>query len=1205
MEFGILGPLAAWNKGRELPLGGAKQRALLAILLLRANEVVATARLVDELWEERPPATAVKAVQVYVSQLRKVLGDGVVETQPAGYRLRLDPGALDLARFEALFERGRELLAGGEPGEAGEVLRAALGLWRGPPLAGLEFEAFAASEISRLEEMRLATVESRLEADLALGRHAGMVGELEGLVLDHPLRESLRGLLMVALYRAGRQADALSVYREGRAALVDELGLDPSEALQQLEVQILRHDAALDLPPAPPAAEPRTPERTRKIVTVLFCDIVADERLDPEALQGLLSRSFELTRVAARRHGGTAEALVGGEVMAVFGIPLVHEDDALRAVRAAIEIRDALAEIGAQSRIGVSSGEVITDRLAVGLGSVTGSAVAAAKALERDAAVREVVIGELTRALVGDGAEVEPVELSAATNGAPPAASYRVLAVNEAPQRAHGMQFVGRRSELELIADAWRRVQDGQRCERVTIVGDAGVGKSRLTAKALASLEVPVVRGRCLSYGAGITYWPVLEIVRQLGALPSDPAAATAIRSLLGESDAGTSADEIAWSFRKLLEEQAPLVVVFDDIQWGEETLLDLIEHVALLSSAAPLLLLCLARPELLETRPSWPVSTRLQPLTSAEAAILIGTTVTKELGAKIAHSAAGNPLFIGEMLAMASENGSETVVPATLTALLAARLDRLDPGERRVLERGSVEGEIFHRGAVQALIPEEPQLESRLTALVRRELIRPYVAQLEGEDAFRFRHLLLRDAAYGALPKSSRAELHERHARWLDEQGDELDEFLGYHLEQAARYKLELGHPDPALAEGASERLAAAGRRALWRGDVRAAEGLLERALELTRPIRVDVMLELDLGSALSALDGVQAASAIADAAAERARAAGDRKGELLARVGAADYRLQFDVDPAVDELDALAREALPLLEQAQDHAGLAHVWRLLGYSVANFRGRYDDWAHAAERALRHTRLAGQRHSSLLGLDEALVYGPRPADEALLTLDRLLPENPHPFALLCRAWLLAMLSRFDEAARAAQEGSDRFRDLTGGRDLGHVFLGPIAATSGDHELAALHFRRYCDLLEERNQRGHLSTYAPLLGGSLCALGLYDEAEALAQLGRELGDEWDTRTQARWRQVQALVDASRGHYARAEQLAREAVAITERTNGLNEQASALCDLAEVLHGAGRVDEAEASLARALERYERKLNLAEAAQTRERMAQLGG
>ena len=282
-----------------------------------------------------------------------------------------------------------------------------------------------------------------------------------------------------------------------------------------------------------------------------------------------------------------------------------------------------------------------------------------------------------------------------------------------------------------------------------------------------------MVRGRCLPYGAGITYWPVVEVIKQLNVLPTDPAAAAAIRSLLGESDAGTSAEEIGWAFRKLLEEQAPLVVVFDDIQWGEETFLDLIEHVALLSSGAPLLLLCMARPELLDSRPSWPVTIRLEPLDDADTESLIGTDVPEELRARIAAAAAGNPLFISEMLAMTQEAGDDVEVPPSLKALLAARLDQLDPAERRVLECGSVEGEVFHRGAVQALTPEETQVTPRLAALVRRELIRSDRPQFAGEDGFRFRHLLIRDTAYDALPKATRAELHQRFAAWLEQRGD------------------------------------------------------------------------------------------------------------------------------------------------------------------------------------------------------------------------------------------------------------------------------------------------------------------------------------------------------------------------------------------------------------------------------------------------
>ncbi len=940
-------------------------------------------------------------------------------------------------------------------------------------------------------------------------------------------------------------------------------------------------------------------------MTVVFCDVTGStalgESTDPEALRALLARYFERMRGIVESHGGTVEKFIGDAVMAVFGVPAAHEDDALRACRAAVEMREALPEIGVQARIGVNTGEVVTgtaERL------VTGDAVNVAARLEQAAAPGEVLIGEATHGLVHEAVVAEPVEPLELKGKHEPVPAFRLVLVLEAPERSHESRFVGREDELAVIREAWARALTEQRCELVTVVGDAGIGKSRLAAEALASIEARVVRGRCLPYGAGITYWPVVEVVKQLGVLPSDPAAVAAIRSLLGESEAGTSADEIGWAFRKLLEEQAPLVVVFDDIQWGEQAFLDLLEQVALLSSDAPVMLLCMARAELLESRPTWPVAVRLKPLSSEDAASLIGAAVPDELGAKIARAAGGNPLFIGEMLAITQEAGAEVVVPATLKALLAARLDQLDSAERRVLERGAVEGEVFHRGAVQALAPEEPQVTLRLAALVRGELIRPDRALFAGEDGFRFRHLLIRDAAYDALPKASRAELHERFASWLEQHGQELvelDEILGYHLEQAARYKQELGQPDPPLADRAGERLAAAGRRALWRGDRLAAIGLLERSLELTRPARVDVVLELDLASVLSFQDGAKAA-AIAAAAAERARAAGDDTGDLLAQVGAAYHRSKVAADPKIDELEQLARTALPLLEQAENHAGLVHVWYVLGSGVANFHGRFEDFAHASEQALRHARLAGQRNSHLFSLEDALAYGPLPADEALRRLDTLLPDNPQPRLLITRAWLLSMLARFDEAAELAREAGEHWRELTGDNEADYL-LGFIAATDGDHERAAVHLRRYCDLLETRGQRAHLSTFAPYLGRSLCKLDRHDEAEPLAQLGRELGDAHDAATQTLWRQVQALVDSHRGRHSHAEQLAREAVTINERTDGLNGQGDALSNLAEVLHTAGRTDEAATALDQAIERYERKHNLAQAAQARDRLAEL--
>src|SRR5580765_1967598 len=517
----------------------------------------------------------------------------------------------------------------------------------------------------------------------------------------------------------------------------------------------------------------------RKVVTVLFCDVVGStelgESVDPEALQGVLARYFERMTAIVESHGGSVEKFIGDAVMAVFGVPVAHEDDALRACRAAVEMRDALPDLGISGRIGVNTGEVLTgteERLA------TGDAVNVAARLEQAATPSEVLLGEPTLALVGDAAEVEPVEPLELKGKNEPVCAYRLVRMRATPERQHGAPFVGRELELAILQAAWEGVRSEQRCELVTVVGDAGVGKSRLASEFLDSIQATVVRGRCLPYGAGITYWPVVEVLKQLDLLPAEESAAAAIRSLLDESEAATSAEDIAWAFRKTLEQasaERPLVAVFDDIQWGEETFLDLLEHVALLSSGASILLLCMARPELTEGQSGWPVTLRLEPLADDDVDELIPPEIAAEMRVKIMRAAGGNPLFVEGMLAMARETEGEVVVPPTLQALLAARLDQLDAAERNVLERGAVEGENFHRGAVQALAPEETQVTPRLAALVRKELIRPDRPQLAGEDGFRFRHLLIRDAAYHAMPKAVRAELHQRFASWLEARGIEL----------------------------------------------------------------------------------------------------------------------------------------------------------------------------------------------------------------------------------------------------------------------------------------------------------------------------------------------------------------------------------------------------------------------------------------------
>ena len=808
--------------------------------------------------------------------------------------------------------------------------------------------------------------------------------------------------------------------------------------------------------------------------------------------------------------------------------------------------------------------------------------------------------------------DAEPVELPMLKGKSQLVPAFRLLNAAGELGRRFGTPLVGRTTELRRLRDAFAQAVHDRSCQLFTVLGSAGVGKSRLVAEFLQDVDARLVRGRCLSYGEGISYWPVVEILKQLRTLPAGDAARP-LRALLGESDAAASAEEIAWGFRKLLEQQAqtePLVCVLDDLHWAEETLFDLVEHVADLSRDAPILLLCMARPELLERRPSWgggkwnATTVLLEPLDAGETEQLLSELgeVPPELHERIVQAAEGNPLFLEEMLALVRDSGSDRLeVPPTIQALLAARLDQLNPAERAVLERGSIEGRVFHRGAVAALADGEGQVDQRLLSLVRKELVRPDRPQLPEEDAYRFRHLLIRDAAYDALPKSVRADLHRRFAAWLETRGRELvelDEILGHHLEQAARCLDELGRADPELSLAAGDRLALAGSRALSRGDRRSAAALLERSLGLTRRYRLDVHLELDLARAYE--DEPRTAAATAAAAAERAAAAGDEAAALLARVAATLYRIHFS-GGSVDELERRAALALQSLEALGDHRGLVTVWFALG-EAANWHGRAEDRSQAAEQAIRHSRRGGEQSRYAEILSYALVQGPRPAHEALATLDRLVADSADPRVVLSRALLLAMLERLDEAWVLAGQAEERLREF-GQAPEASLRHAEIAVLAGDEESAVAHYRGWCDHLESAGRQAELSTYAPILGRLLCAVGRHDDAEPLAETGRELGDPTDVMTQVSWRQATALVSAARGRYAEAGGLARDAVRIAETTDHLQTQADACSDLAKVLEAAGRRDEAIAAWRKALDLYERKEIVPLARRAHERLAAL--
>jgi class 3 adenylate cyclase/tetratricopeptide (TPR) repeat protein len=984
------------------------------------------------------------------------------------------------------------------------------------------------------------------------------------------------------------------------------------------------------------AAVARTSEQ-RKVVTVLFCDVVGStalgESTDPEAVRTLLARYFERMKKIIERHDGAVEKFIGDAVMAVFGVPAVHEDDALRACRTAVGMREALLELDLEGRIGIATGEVVTgteERLA------TGDAVNVGSRLQHAAQPGEALISAETRAHAGAAVDVEAVEALTLKGKADPVPAYRLLGVHEAAERRPEARFVGRESELASVREAWERVLTERRCELLTVVGEAGVGKSRLIAEALGSLDGRVVQGRCLPYGEGITYWPVVEILRQLRASPPDEAAAVAIGSLLGEVDVATSADEIAWAFRKTLEHAAaerPLIVVFDDVQWGEETFLNLLEHVALFSSGTPILLLAMSRPELLDRRASWPVTVPLEPLPDEEAEELIPERIAGELRARIARASGGNPLFLEEMVAMAGEAGGEVVVPPTLQAVVAARLDQLDPAERTVLERGAVEGEVFHRGAVQALAPEATQITPRLAALVRKGLIRTNAPQLAGEDAFRFRHLLIRDIAYSGLPKAVRAGLHERLAAWLEKRETdlvELEEILGYHLERAWLYRDELGQGhDPELAAVARGRLTSAGRRALTRQDTHAATNLLARAAALVPEGEVDVPLELSFVLAFGWAGKGREAARRAGSVAERAAAAGDRLGELCARLEEGMQRVYLEPEGAVERLAALAEEALPVFEAAGDDFALHVAYRALGH-VANAHGQMDALVETSERAAYHAQRMGLPNQHLLAWCEvARFHGTTPASELLARQDERDAERLTIWLRRPRAGALAMLGRIGEARTLLAEiRADR---AGGGGGLLPVSMGmevEVELLAGDPAAAVVSANEAYRLLEKLEHHNFLAPAAGWLGQANYALGRLDEATAWADLAAELpvidNGRWrppgdlparrgssssslaatgSAAASGLWRQVKAKVLARRGEHAEAERLARQAVEISNATDMLNQQGAAYADLAEVLALAGRSEAEAEALEQALARYERKENIVMAERVRARLAEL--
>jgi class 3 adenylate cyclase/tetratricopeptide (TPR) repeat protein len=998
----------------------------------------------------------------------------------------------------------------------------------------------------------------------------------------------------------------------------------------------------------------------RKTVTILFSDVVTStelgERLDPESMRLVMSRYFDEMRAVIERHGGTVEKFIGDEVMAVFGIPTVHEDDALRAVRAAAEMRDRLAVLNEElerswgvrlnARTGVNTGQVVAGDPSAGGTFVTGEPVVLAKRLEQAAAPGQILIGKATYPLVKDAIKGGPLESFRVKGKAQPVSPLRVDEVDvHAPglTRRLDAPLVGRRAELAWLREGFEEAARGKSCRLLTVLGPAGIGKTRLAGELRETLRgrATWLTGRCLPYGDGITFWPLAQIVREAGGIAAIVAPLEGdndadvvielIKGAIGASPAAGGSDERFWAVRRLLQAMAasgPLVVCLEDIHWAERTFLDLIEYLAAWTRDAPLLLLCLARPDLLETEPAW-INPRpnasvvvLEPLSEREADSLLDAlrgdvTLTKPVRRRIAATSEGNPLFVEQMVAMAAEEeNGELAVPPSIRALLAERLDRLNPDERAVIERASVIGREFVRREIIELCPPEwqPTAGRILMSLVRKDLIRPATSADTRDDGFRFRHALIRDAAYDGLPKEIRAELHELYAAHLETYAGEhveLEEIIGYHLEQAVRCRVELGRLDSAsdeLAVRAGTRLAAAGRRAFARGDVPAARKLLERAASLldSKPkTRAEVLL--DLGAVVREQGDAVRADAVLVEAEALARSAGDERLRMRVEIERSSLRLYLDPEVEARQVLEVAERATPVFEASGDQLGLSRAWALVA-DAHWFRSQYGMMEDVLARARAYAERAGDRRtmSWILGaMCRVAPVGPLPVEEGIRRCIAIRSEargDPalRPVVDSLQSVLEAMCGRFADARAHYRESQRAFDELGFNFKLAsfRMYAGWAELIAGDSTAAERELRIGYDSLQRMGERSYLSTMAAFLARALFENGRYDEAERVTRVSDETGSDDDPITQAMWRGTRARVVAvSRRNDAEAERLARESVELSSRTDCVNMQADALVDLAETLRLLGRPGETADILQRAIELYERKGNIVSATAVR--------
>jgi class 3 adenylate cyclase/tetratricopeptide (TPR) repeat protein len=1031
----------------------------------------------------------------------------------------------------------------------------------------------------------------------------------------------------------------------------------------------------------PLSAEPEVVPGLRRSISIIFADLVGStvlgESLDAEALRYVTGRYFETMRTAAERHGGTVEKFIGDAVVAMFGVPRVREDDALRAVRAAADMRASLTvlngELGRELavalevRIGVNTGEVVVGERRAGGSPATGDAVNVAARLEQAAAPGEVLIGDSTLRLVRAEVVVEPVEPLHLKGKARPVAAWRLVDVAGSARAARSRRanlFVGRDAQLRLLDDAFRRVAGERACQLVTVLGTAGMGKTRLADEFVASVsEATVLVGRCLSYGQGATYWPLREaVLRAAGLTGDEPAAAaeSAFAAVLGESADSANVitrllalagfnrqaavpEDVPWAVRVFLERLAarqPLVLVVDDLHWAEPGLLDVLEHIADWSRDSPIMLLGLARPEFYDSRPTWgggkvnATALLLSALDDSAAASLVEKHDLPEVvKRRIVDTAGGNPLFVEQLVMMLVDQGYAAfdhdvvtwtggppaqvtwVMPPSVSALLAARIDRLDDEERAVVGAAAVVGTVFYGEAIAALTGTPlPDVQRVLSLLIRKEFLRAAATDLPGMSGYRFLHVLVRDAAYGGLAKASRAVWHERLADWLSALGSDAvpDEIVGHHLASAWEYRVQLGPSTGQtreLAIRAARTLAAAGRR-LELSDLAAAAVLLERAagmLDPGDPFRVDCLLSLaaqrqELGEIDPAREALRMVSA---AAAGRQAVLAD---VLMCRQNSltSDWRLE--------DSERILREAVRRFHEWDDDRGLAQAYLAQAALAGSFGGQYARSVKLLELALKHAEAAGDagcaaRARSLLGV--TMLFGPAPAEEVIASLDQMVASSGGEPRVRAEAEQVtcvmhAMCGRFDLARAIGADARQHLAEVGHGLFLANLAqsTGHVEELAGDLDAAEREYVRSCADLQALGESSYLSTVAGMHARLLARRGKPTQAEVALELARTHGSPDDAATQSLVRQAEALLAAAAGQADRARAAATDAVQREPGDESPDSVGDAFLTAAEIEQMLGNAFEERAHLVRAHALFEAKGNLVRARQVRRRLRVLG-